>query len=407
MGLKVVLWEKQPRSDGTCAIRIYLNRDKHKYYGLKLYCQPREFDYKAGRVKRTRYNWQSINSSIAIAYNRFEQIMLENENIGVDEIVNIYDFGGRGIKNEYSFHSFVQMFMKECKEGKVKRSIARQKNYKSAYNMLKEFNPNLNFNHINKDFYNSLVAWMRNEKHFKKNTIGHRINVLKAFLNEADDRGIYKDGEQKRKYFQGPEEDSDSIYLNEKELDKIIKLNLSKHPHLQQERDRFVVATFLLCRYGDSITIQKEMIIEDWIKRDNKKKLALFFRKRSQKTNTEVIIPIKPIVKKILERNNYSLNFDTNQESNWKIKEIGSLVAKKYTPLKEKIIINGKEDYKYNFINTHTARRSGATNLHLQGVSIRTIAKLLGHKKITTTEKYIRVDALETAHIMANHPFFN
>ncbi len=42
-------------------------------------------------------------------------------------------------------------------------------------------------------------------------------------------------------------------------------------------------------------------------------------------------------------------------------------------------------------IGWHTARRSNATLLHEAGADIYTIKGILGHKKVTTTEKYAQI----------------
>jgi site-specific recombinase XerD len=44
---------------------------------------------------------------------------------------------------------------------------------------------------------------------------------------------------------------------------------------------------------------------------------------------------------------------------------------------------------KCTFVSSHTARRSFATNLHLAGLDILTIARMMGHTDTTTTERYI------------------
>ncbi|NCD10514.1 MAG: hypothetical protein EOL98_14090, partial [Negativicutes bacterium] len=44
---------------------------------------------------------------------------------------------------------------------------------------------------------------------------------------------------------------------------------------------------------------------------------------------------------------------------------------------------------KWQFVATHTARRSFATNLYLDGYSIKQISGMMGHKNTNMTEKYI------------------
>lgn len=61
---------------------------------------------------------------------------------------------------------------------------------------------------------------------------------------------------------------------------------------------------------------------------------------------------------------------------------------------------------KFELITTHTARRSFATNLYLQGMDITNISKILGHATITQTQTYLKVSNEEAAKRAAKHPFF-
>ena len=61
---------------------------------------------------------------------------------------------------------------------------------------------------------------------------------------------------------------------------------------------------------------------------------------------------------------------------------------------------------KYELIKAQTARRSGATNMYLAGISTLDIMKITGHKKEREFLKYIRVSKEETAELLANHEYF-
>lgn len=398
MGLKVILWDPRPRADGTCVIKIYLNRDKKKYYILgEYYCLPKDFDYKKGRVKDNRANANHINAHIIIAYNRFEQLMLEHPSAGVDDIVEMFE----GKKNsKETFTSFMDTFVSDCKSGKLMRDKKTVKGYVTSINHIKAFAPKMDFNDINKTFYDTFTNHLRNLKDkdgvkyaLHENTIGRTIKHIKVFMNEANERGVTTIIEHKKKYFKTINVETDSIYLNEKEIDKIINLDLSQRPALQSERDRFIVAYYFLFRYSDSIRIDKSMIFSD-----NGRE---FIRMRAQKTNNEVIVPIKPVVKNILERNNYVFSSDTNQEANWKIKEICRLAG-----IDEVVHLDGVSAPKHSFVASHTARRSGATNLYLAKVSTKIIMDLGGWKSMQVFLKYIRASKIETATLMSNHPHY-
>ena len=51
---------------------------------------------------------------------------------------------------------------------------------------------------------------------------------------------------------------------------------------------------------------------------------------------------------------------------------------------------------KCELIQTHTARRTGATLMYLSGMNVYDICKITGHSNIKMLEKYIKADSLET-----------
>ena len=61
---------------------------------------------------------------------------------------------------------------------------------------------------------------------------------------------------------------------------------------------------------------------------------------------------------------------------------------------------------KYKLITTHTARKSGATNMYLAGIPSIDIMKLTGHTTEVSFLKYIKVTKQETAVSLSNHPYF-
>ena len=61
---------------------------------------------------------------------------------------------------------------------------------------------------------------------------------------------------------------------------------------------------------------------------------------------------------------------------------------------------------KYQLIVTHTARRSGATNMYKGGVPSYELMKITGHKTEHNFLKYLRIDKKENAEILSKHPYF-
>jgi hypothetical protein len=61
---------------------------------------------------------------------------------------------------------------------------------------------------------------------------------------------------------------------------------------------------------------------------------------------------------------------------------------------------------KNELIKTHTARRSGCTNMYLAGIPVIDIMKISGHKTEREFLKYIKVTKEQTAINLASHPYF-
>ena len=62
---------------------------------------------------------------------------------------------------------------------------------------------------------------------------------------------------------------------------------------------------------------------------------------------------------------------------------------------------------KNELVKTHTARRSGATNMYLAGIPAISIMKITGHKTEREFMKYIKASEEETAIELMNHPYFS
>lgn len=61
---------------------------------------------------------------------------------------------------------------------------------------------------------------------------------------------------------------------------------------------------------------------------------------------------------------------------------------------------------KCKLVKTHTARRSGATNMYLAGIPTIAIMKITGNKTEKEFMKYIKITEEQTAMELMNHPYF-
>lgn len=272
----------------------------------------------------------------------------------------------------------------------------------------------LTFNSIDIDFYNSFIEFLT-KSGLSKNTIGTRIKILKTFLSEANDRGINVPDDYRKRTFKKPNEETDSIYLNEKELMQIF--NLEKNPksieiisrehhsdklpeYLTKVRDLFLVGCYTGLRFSDLTQLRKENITAEET-----------INIKTQKTNQNVVVPIHPITRQILEKYNYQLpGAISNQKFNVYLKDIARIagineqITTEITKAGFKVATTTE---KYNLVTSHTARRSFATNAFLADMPSISIMKITGHKTESAFMKYIKMSAKDNATKMKSHKFFN
>lgn len=313
-------------------------------------------------------------------------------------------------ETKLDFFGFIERFISDSKNrsndktGKPINTVTIRI-YKRSRDLLLEFSKSrkkrIDFNNIDLDFYYDYTAFLTNKKKFSVNTVGKHIQTLKTFLNDATERGLNTLFAFKGKRFQVQNETTESIYLTEKELEDIYKLDLTKNTRLERVRDLFLVGCWTGLRFSDFSDITPENIKGDFIEIETKK------------TKKKVSIPIHRTVKDIMKKykgkyNNSLPPSISNAKMNEYIKEFAKLDIKSLKVSASKTYTKGgvtitKNFKKYELISTHTARRSFATNLYKDKVPAFTIMQITGHKTEKAFLTYIKVTNDEHAKILQLH----
>lgn len=338
----------------------------------------------------------------------------------------INKFYNRKEPGEETLSQYIKRFIEEASSGKRlfkgnRYTFSTLKNYKgfeSQFNeyqgayteqRLKELNEKnekprpikrVNFEDITIDFYNDFLSFF-NEKKYSPNTTGRHIKHLKVLMRLAKEEGLHNNTEFQRKSFEAMSLPVDNVYLNEKELRTIFELDLSESKHLEIARNVFLCGCYTAQRFSDYSRISK-----DHIKTYSGKPVIEIIQ---QKTGERCIIPIRRELNDILQKYDYNLPRTHEQKVNRYIKEVCKMAK-----------ITGKVQYeeyrggmkvkmnvpKNELIKTHTARRSGCTNMYLAGIAPVDIMKVSGHKTEREFLKYIKVSKEETALNLSEHPYF-
>lgn len=178
-----------------------------------------------------------------------------------------------------------------------------------------------------------------------------------------------------RKYLHVADDISQNAYLTEDEIAKV----MDYVP--ENDNERYIKTSFLLgaltgARHSDYMSFTERNIKDGWL------------NYVSQKTKKEANVPVSPyILKLIREKSRLSVELSDASINNI----IRRICAK--SGITDEIQLYQKGKYqvkpKYEYLASHSARRSFATNLYLRGADIYQIMKLMGHSNTQVTEGYI------------------
>ena len=145
-----------------------------------------------------------------------------------------------------SFFKLIDRFIDgEIKAKGVDKSKNTLQNYNTVKGHLKAYQAKtktkLTFDSINLDFFYSYVSFLKkytpknsSKNGLAQNTIAKDITTLKVFLGEAVDMGLTNNMQFRHKKFTVQEEETDAVYLTDKEISTIYNLDLSDNPRLER-----------------------------------------------------------------------------------------------------------------------------------------------------------------------------
>lgn len=276
-------------------------------------------------------------------------------------------------------------------------------NHKNALQRLQEYckkrRVKIVWELFNKRFGEDFASWMISEN-YAANTIASQFSVMKVWLSEAELEGLITDKAFHR--YPTTTSDVDNIYLTVDEIQRIynidftseeVKQQIDSKSYIETTRDLFVLACWTGLRFGDWHDLSHAQISDKTIKL------------RTKKTRKDVVIPIHPMVRTILNKYGGILPKSVDKDKAIKHIQLCGKIAKIDEPTKlhrikggEEIVLEGP---KYQFITNHTARRSFCTNMFYAKAPSRAIMAISGHTTEENFKKYIKIDDEEYARILA------
>ncbi len=298
--------------------------------------------------------------------------------------------------NKETLIGFIDHFIKDCEFG-VRLSPKRQKlkpssigSYKTTKGYLLKFQEHTKKVLTLKDFSQSDIDKFSDfliiDEEFAMNTHAKAMMDLLQIIKYAVKLKKIPAVKMVELEFDTRREETDSIYLTENEILKLLEIKDFDDPIHEEVRDVFVVGCFTAMRFSDYSTIDPSAI------RNNRLEFV------QKKTGGKVTIPIHPVVNSLLKKYDNALpKVPKNNEFNRIIKLVGEKLPCLHVPFTKQVTY-GRElkelvDMKYNYLQTHTARRSFCSNEYLKGTDPLIIMSISGHKSHKSFMRYIKVSS--------------
>lgn len=369
--------KKRLNKEGKALIQIecYLN-GKNKYFSTSIYIEPKYWNSKTKNLKTEYPNAIKLNKQIAETIRNLENYELDILNKGKNFNLSMLD----NYFSKVDINSFTEFMENEIPI--LQSSNGTKNGQRTTLRKLKEFKKVVYFEDLTFEFLHDFNIFLSKQtiqfknqepKKLNQSTISKHFKNIKRFVNLAINKDLMEVQKYPFRKFKIKQTESKKIFLTPQEIEAFENVELvGENEKYNIVRDLFMFSVYTGLRYSDVFGLQKKDIVSingnDWL------------IKKMEKTDENVRIPIYTIFNgkpcKILEKYNnfgnlFCFQYLTNQHCNRQLKEITKIA-----------------EIKNKTITFHTARHTTATYLLYKGLSITSVQKILGHKKLSTTQIY-------------------
>lgn len=356
-----VLFDRKKQSGqnkpGTVEIEVLYKR-KRKWFSTNVRILPSEWNGKDKSWIKVRNDAGTLNLKIQTmesSINKFiQKLMIEDKEFTWEGLSSFMKTNG----NKETFLEFMERTLKERKDLRPNT----RKNHNALQNSLKKFGKIVSFEDLTLNKIKEYDSWLH-EQSLLQTSIATRHKALKIYITEA----LRQERLQKNPYtFFKIEHGKPALrkYLTPEELSKIENATM-RTQSLSRVKDLFLFQCYTGIAYADLLKFDFKKIIE----KDGK----YIIHDMRQKTGEDYYIVLMPKALEILKKYNYNLPLLTNQQYNMRLK----------------IVADTSELDKQ--LTSHMGRHTYASLALNAGVSIETLAKMMGHSDIKTTQIYAKM----------------
>ena len=361
------------KADGTTGILCRITIDgKQTAVSTGIYCRPEDWNSKKNEIKSAREN-NRLQEYLRLISEAYEEI-LKSQGVVSAEI----------LKNHITrndVHPTTLLQMGELERERLRKhseeidSISSYRNSMYYQKYLTDYlasfgKKDISLEDVTEDFGKSYKAYLKKYKNFGVSQTNKCMCWLNRLLYLAVDRDIIRMNPCEDLEYE-PKPEARHRYISREEFKRILSTPMyDKRQELA--RRAFIFSTLTGLAYVDIKLLHPHHIGRNADGRQ-------YIRINRKKTNVEAFIPLHPIAERILSLYNTTDDEQPvfplpNRDTLWfEIHEIG--------------VIIGKEDN----LSYHQSRHSFGTFLISADIPIESIARMMGHSSIRTTQGYARI----------------
>lgn len=335
---------------GLLQYEIYINKQR-KYYttGIKLYAD----QWNDRKMIVNHLDADLLNNQIYAQLREFQRLVGSAEkNISFEDIATLFE------QKDDSGKDFITYALRYTENAEIKENS--RKTYYSIIRTFRRYGREWRLGSITLDDIIDFDAYLHS-LHLKQTTISAYHSKIQHLLSEAEKQELQVSPYKKFSYKRGKSDERK--YLSASQLAELERLDLDYHFSIV--RDCFLFQCYTGLAYVDLANFDFSNVE----KRGDK---YVYIGKR-QKTNEPFYVVLMSQAMKILERNNYVLKVKHIVYYNHILHELG---------------------YRINLdfrLSSHIGRHTFAVMALNSGVRIESVAKMLGHADIKTTQIYAKI----------------
>ncbi len=366
------------RKDGKCQLLCKISIDAaSEQIGTKVKVDPALWNPTTGRADGKSRNASEVNRAIdrltEIIRSHYDRIRRDLGFVTAEAVKNaVKGIGQKPTTLLALFREHNEEFGKRVGIDRTKETLA---SYANSYNHLaafvrKEYGAeDVALRGLDATFYDAFDLFLRTERGLGIKAVHEHLYRLKKMTRRAVGQGTLRCDPYRDLHPELPKRTS--RHLKSEDLERLLAEQVAD-PELQRARDWFIFSTFTGLAYADLKRLSAEHL-------ERAEDVSLRIRIRRQKTGTESVVPLLELPRRILEK----YRAERTDER--------LLPVCSYSKL-QRLISRLGAFYGIEHLTFHKARHNFGTHITLSlGVPIETVSRMMGHKRIVTTQIYAHV----------------